>query len=145
MKTAADSSFLVSCYSFDSHSEAAGISLAASAPDLLISPLTVLEVSNALYAKLFRRIASEAETRSALQAFRADIANEALRLVPLPASSWERSRDLATHYTPIWGVRSLDILHVAVALEMKAESFLTFDAKQAQLARAEGLLTPLNA
>lgn len=37
------------------------------------------------------------------------------------------------------GCRTMDVLHVACALEIGAECFLTFDARQAALARDEGL------
>ena len=37
--------------------------------------------------------------------------------------------------------RTLDTLHVACALELKAEHFWTFDERQAKLALAEGLKT----
>jgi predicted nucleic acid-binding protein len=36
-------------------------------------------------------------------------------------------------------VRTLDSLHVACALQLKAEQFWTFDERQAKLAKAEGL------
>jgi predicted nucleic acid-binding protein len=39
------------------------------------------------------------------------------------------------------GNRTLDTLHVASALELKAERFWTFDDRQAKLARAAGLRT----
>lgn len=41
------------------------------------------------------------------------------------------------------GHRSFDILHVATALELGAEEFLSFDENQIVLATAEGLATPL--
>jgi predicted nucleic acid-binding protein len=37
------------------------------------------------------------------------------------------------------GTRTLDTLHVAAALELKAERFWTFDDRQAKLAKAVGL------
>jgi predicted nucleic acid-binding protein len=41
------------------------------------------------------------------------------------------------------GHRGFDLLHVATALELGAGHFLTFDANQTALAKAEGLVTPL--
>jgi predicted nucleic acid-binding protein len=38
-------------------------------------------------------------------------------------------------------VRTLDSLHVACALELKAGRFWTFDERQGKLARGEGLKT----
>ena len=43
------------------------------------------------------------------------------------------------------GHRSFDILHVATAVELGAKAFLSFDDNQTQLAKAEGLETPLEA
>jgi predicted nucleic acid-binding protein len=39
------------------------------------------------------------------------------------------------------GVRTLDSLHVACALELKVQKFWTFDDRQARLAQAIGLDT----
>jgi hypothetical protein len=39
--------------------------------------------------------------------------------------------------------RGFDILHVASALIMKAQRFLTFDENQKKLTEAEGLVVPL--
>ena len=42
-------------------------------------------------------------------------------------------------HTPSFGTRSLDVLHVASALELKARLFVTYDQKQSRLAGARGL------
>jgi predicted nucleic acid-binding protein len=47
----------------------------------------------------------------------------------------KRAWDLSRQYTRKLGCRSLDVLHVASALELKCRSFLTFDMRQQQLAR----------
>jgi predicted nucleic acid-binding protein len=60
---------------------------------------------------------------------------------PIPERAFERSAELARRHGPRLGVRTLDSLHVACALELKAERFWTFDERQAKLARAEGLKT----
>jgi predicted nucleic acid-binding protein len=39
------------------------------------------------------------------------------------------------------GLRTLDTLHVASTLELKADRFWTFDERQKKLARAAGLKT----
>jgi predicted nucleic acid-binding protein len=46
---------------------------------------------------------------------------------------------LSARYSEKLGTRSLDILHVAGAVVLGATSFLTFDRRQATLARASGL------
>ena len=45
--------------------------------------------------------------------------------------------------TFLGGHRSFDVLHLAAALEMDADIFLSFDANQNALAASEGLSTPL--
>ena len=54
-------------------------------------------------------------------------------------SALNRAAELSRAYTPKLGVRSLDVLHVACALELGRRFFLTFDAKQLELAKVTGL------
>ncbi len=49
---------------------------------------------------------------------------------------------LSALYSEKLGTRSLDILHVASALVLGSTSFVTFDRRQAALARASGLKVP---
>ena len=60
-------------------------------------------------------------------------------VVPLPERAFDVCADLARQYGSELGVRTLDSLHVACALELKAERFWTFDERQAKLAKAQGL------
>jgi predicted nucleic acid-binding protein len=48
----------------------------------------------------------------------------------------KRASDISREFTRAIGCRSLDVLHVASALELGLRSFVTFDARQKQLARA---------
>ena len=50
-----------------------------------------------------------------------------------------RAAELSRLHTPKLGTRSLDVLHVACALELKLRHFLTFDERQDKLALAAGL------
>ena len=59
--------------------------------------------------------------------------------LPMPEGAFELCADLARRYGPKFGMRTLDTLHVACALELKAERFWTFDERQAKLAKAVGL------
>jgi predicted nucleic acid-binding protein len=51
----------------------------------------------------------------------------------------KRAGELSRKHTRSIGCRSLDILHVASALELEFKYFATFDVRQQQLARAAGL------
>lgn len=61
------------------------------------------------------------------------------REAALPEQAFDLCADLARRHGPRLGVRTLDSLHVACALQLKAEQFWTFDERQAKLAKAEGL------
>jgi predicted nucleic acid-binding protein len=50
-----------------------------------------------------------------------------------------RASEISREYTPTIGCRSLDVLHIASALELGSRRFVTFDVRQRQLARAVGL------
>jgi len=50
-----------------------------------------------------------------------------------------RAAELSEQHTPKLGTRSLDVLHVSCALELKLRHFLTFDTGQQKLAMALGL------
>ncbi len=51
----------------------------------------------------------------------------------------KRAGDLSREFSRSLGTRSLDVLHVASALELGFRYFLTFDSRQKALARAVGL------
>jgi predicted nucleic acid-binding protein len=61
--------------------------------------------------------------------------------VAMPEDAFELCAELARRYGPKFGFRTLDTLHVACALELKAERFWTVDERQAKLAKAVGLKT----
>jgi predicted nucleic acid-binding protein len=58
--------------------------------------------------------------------------------VSMPESVFDVCADLARRHVPRLGLRTLDSLHVACALQLKAEQFWTFDERQAKLAKAVG-------
>ncbi len=57
-------------------------------------------------------------------------------------SAMARARQLSAAHTDRVGARAIDLLHVACALLLESEVFLTFDQRQAELAKAEGLSVP---
>ena len=61
--------------------------------------------------------------------------------VDIPENAFDICAELARRHGAKFGVRTLDSLHVACALELKAERFWTFDDRQLKLARALGLNT----
>jgi predicted nucleic acid-binding protein len=136
----ADTSVFVSLYVADRHSAAADQLLRAG-PRLWATSLHIAEWSHALAQLVFRGHISSAEADRAHQEFEKDIAAGVWLGVSLPESAWDVCAALARRYGPKLGVRTLDSLHVACALELQAEEFWTFDDRQRKLAKATGLLT----
>ena len=137
----ADSSVLVSLYSPDTNSIRAATALSTPQFPITIGSPVELEVINAINLRIFRGEASAEEAEKAIGAFKRDILSGFLILAPLPRAAWELAGRLSQNHSATLGTRSLDILQVSIALALKAQSFLTFDRRQARLARLEGLET----
>lgn len=99
-----------------------------------------LEFSNALQLKCHRAELAEAETEDILSRFKS---HEEIGIYFRPPIEWSIVFDfavnLSTRHTKTIGARSLDIFHVASALAIEADHFLTLDERQAQLAHSAGI------
>jgi predicted nucleic acid-binding protein len=135
-----DSSFVVSLYVTDHHSTESRQRI-LSAPRLWFTPLHQAEWAHALAQHVFRGKLSAAEAQQMSARLDSDQAVGRWLLIEISESAFELCAELGRHHGPKLGVRTLDSLHVACALELKAERFWTFDERQAKLARAEGLKT----
>lgn len=142
MSAYADTSFLFSLYVLDANSGAAAARMKSAPLPLLIIPLGEIELANAISLRVFRRELSAGMAKAAYSLFTSDLRNGILALLPIPALLFERSKKLARVRTPHLGTRTIDILHVAAAVLIGAESFYTFDQHQARLAKAEHLTVP---
>jgi len=136
----ADSSFLVSSYTVDAHSIEAD-SRRALLPTILITPFVRAEVCAALHQQVFQRRVSLAQVNNAWRDFEQDGNNGTLTPIDCPLAALNLTVDIAKRFAPTLGVRTLDSLHVACALELGAQRFWTFDERQARLAEAVGLDT----
>ncbi|HXC43850.1 MAG TPA: type II toxin-antitoxin system VapC family toxin [Candidatus Dormibacteraeota bacterium] len=132
-----DSSFVVSLYLTDVHSAEARRRV-QDAPQLILTPLHRAEWAHALGQHQFRGTVTAEKVLRAHAQLVADEAANLWRETPLPENAFELCADLARRYAPKLGVRTLDSLHVACALELKAARFWTFDERQAKLAKAAG-------
>ena len=112
-------------------------------------PLHGLEVTNAIRHRAFHLRRSTASGQRAAIARERDTA--LARIERWLKRGWfieagadcdealERARTLSEKHTERLGCRGFDLLHVALALELECEAFLTADRIQGALARAEGL------
>ena len=133
----ADTSFIVSLYLYDAHSDVA-LERVQRRPLFCLIPLHRAEFENTLALHLFRRKLSAAAAESARSNFERDRARGVWRDAAFPANTFDRSIDLARRYGNGVGFRTLDSLHIAAALELKAEAFWTFDDRQRTLAGVVG-------
>jgi predicted nucleic acid-binding protein len=136
----ADTSFLVSLYLPDRHTPEVERRL-RSRPSLWMTPLHVAEWMHAIQQHVFREAISRSEAERVVQRFQEHRARNLWRESPMPDRALEICAQLAHRHAARLGVRTLDTLHVASALELKAEHFWTFDARQVKLALAAGLKT----
>jgi predicted nucleic acid-binding protein len=134
----ADSSFLVSRYVADVHSSEADRRM-LKRPSVWLTPLNRAEIANALQRYVFRSAISAVEATEAWADFEQDCAQRVWAVIGLPEGVWESAIVLAQRFGSALGVRTLDSLHVACALELRVRRFWTFDSRQARLAKAVGL------
>jgi predicted nucleic acid-binding protein len=144
-----DTSFLCALYRADVHSPAAAAYFAAMDGALPITTLLVYEFRQSVrfQVRLGRHNPlkgyPKSEGAKMLANLRADLVAGVLVIVPAPWPQVHLAAErLSELYTDANGHRAMDILHVATAIELGAQEFLTFDANQKALAHAEGLVVP---
>jgi predicted nucleic acid-binding protein len=140
LKAYLDSSFFVSLYTVDGHSAAAR-ELMSQKPSAWLTPLHTAEFVHAIARQVFLGRFSPAESVGVYQSLEHDYAAGIWQRISLPENAFELCTELARRHGPRLGIRTLDSLHVACALELTADRFWTFDERQAKLAKAEGLKT----
>jgi predicted nucleic acid-binding protein len=135
-----DTSFLFALYGNDAHTAPAIGEVQRLGTPITISPFNEYEYLNAMHFAVFRRLFVPAQASGFLAAFAADLAEGNLHLAVCNlAFVLVEAKRLSSSHTQNNGHRSFDILHVAAAIQFGATEFLTFDANQRRLAKAEGL------
>ena len=110
-------------------------------PPVWLTPLHRVEWAHAIAQHVFLKKISTAEALRFQNNMEKDRQSGQWLEVEMPPLVWEYSVDLARRHCSLLGTRTLDTLHVATALELKAEHFWTFDDRQIKLAHAVGLKT----
>ena len=133
-----DTSFFVSLYLTDRHTAEVERRL-KSRPSLWMTPLHVAECTHAIEQHVFREMITRSEAERVLRRFHEHRSAHLWKDAALPDRAFEICAELAQRHVARLGVRTLDTLHVASALELGAERFWTFDERQAKLALAVGM------
>jgi uncharacterized protein len=143
--TYADPSSLLKLYIHEPESAPMSAWRARTTGALPLSEHARLEIVNGICLAAFRKAITPAAVRDALASFDEDLAEGRYAHADLPwRATLRRAGALARTHTATFGCRTLDVLHVAAALELDLRIFVTFDRRQRQLARAVGLkvITP---
>jgi predicted nucleic acid-binding protein len=136
----ADSSFLFSLVAKDSRTGQATAYMVRAAVPLSFTPLHRIELRNALRNAVGRGELTDRICREAFVLIDTDLRDGVLIHAPVEWTNvFRRADDLSARYTGRDGQRTIDLLHVAIALEGGVETFLSFDNRQRRLAKAAGL------
>ena len=88
---------------------------------------------------VFRKAITRAEADQLAEKFVEHCRHGLWRQVAVPELALDVCAQLGRKHAGRLGVRTLDTLHVAAALELNAAEFWTFDDRQRKLAQAVGL------
>ena len=155
MRVYADTSFLVKLLTQEPGTKAAVADYRRlGRPPLFLLPLHHLEVINAIRQRAFHqrrtmpsseRSAIQRERETSIALFQKFISRRAfIEISHDMETAIDLARSLSVKHTERLGCRGFDLLHVALALELECEAFLTADHIQAALAGAEGLATTVS-
>ena len=135
--TYVDPSALRRLYVHDDHSRAFCASRARLGGSLPVTLHGRAEPVNSISLAVFRRDISAEVADAAVVDLDNDIADGHLHLADL---LWRRALEGATRlsreHTQTLGTRTLDVLHVSSALVLRCREFVTYDDRQAALAKA---------
>lgn len=140
MKCYADTGLLLSLYLPETTTDVAIAAVSGLSEALPILPLGLLELRNALNFAINRKQITVVERNAIWSKVQLQIRSGFFVLLsPSSTELHDKARELSDLHTAKYATRSLDLLHVAAALLMGAETFLSFDQRQRKVAEAQGL------
>ncbi len=149
MSVFADTSVLCGLLHEQDNSREADTLLAEAGKVITLSTLVVFEFKQSTRLQTFRFDSdrtqgwAERETGRMLAQFDSNVDAGAFVFAEVDwADVHSLAERLSAAHTRREGHRTLDVLHVATAVHLRAEKFLTLDGGQAALARAAGLKVP---
>ena len=140
MSATADSSLIVALYLAEVDSARADAACAAVPPPILLTDWHRVEIDNAFQRAVKNGRITSTQAAQLWQDFTDDVTVGRFEIVAIDhAAVLTRTLTLTQKHTATTGTRSLDLIHIASALELGATDFLSFDHRQRQAASAEGL------
>ncbi len=104
-----------------------------------LTPFHQVEIAHGIAQKVFRRELTPGMADQIFKGLAGDCDAGLWVRADFPELAFETATELARRHVATLGTRTLDTIHVASALELKAAQFWTFDDRQAKLAKAVGL------
>jgi predicted nucleic acid-binding protein len=139
LKTYADTSFLVRLYLTQTDSHKALAFMRDFREPLPFTPLHRHELRNAIRLAVFRKEIDAERRKAAFLDMESDLEEGILTHVPIAwTNAFREADEIGRAHTETLGVRAVDLLHVGVAQTLGAREFLTFDGRQAEIARTVG-------
>jgi predicted nucleic acid-binding protein len=142
MRAYADSSFIVCLYLPEAVRTDRAIAYMNNYREALpFTPQHRLEVRNAIRLLVWSRRITVTDRTRAFREIEADLDSEIFLIHTALdyTDTFRRADKIGSTHNETIGARSSDLFHVAAALDLGFKSFLTFDQKQLELARAAGL------
>jgi hypothetical protein len=146
MHAYADSSFLVSLYVPEPHLTQQAIAYMEKHKEALpFTPQHRLEVRNAIRMLVWSRRITTVDRTRAFREIEADLDSEVFLIHSALdyTNTYRRAERIGSAHNESIGCRSADLFHVAAAIELGFKNFVSFDAKQLQIAEAVGLTIDL--
>ena len=140
MAAYADSSFLVAVYAIEPQSLQALNWITNSKQSLIYTPFHRHELRTAIRQKVFRGETTIAARNEAFRDIDSDLQDRILIHTQIPwTDAFREAERVGAEHGETQGTRSLDLLHVGIALALKTKLFLSYDGAQRELARQVGL------
>ena len=141
-----DTSFLCALYRQQDNSREAATHFKGMAEPLHVSGPLLFEFRQSLRFQVWLHSQKpahgfpEKDCEKALADLQSDLDTGAVVIVSADSAAVYREAErLSASYTKSGGHRAFDIFHIATALVLEAEEFISFDGNQRKLATAEGL------
>ncbi len=140
MRSYVDTGVLVKSFVLEGNSEIAIKLMERSGDPIIHSHLHAIEIPNAIHLKFFRGEITKTQEKASLDLYATDLKEGRLVFPSYDLKAvFSLSSELAAKFSPELGTRSMDILHVAAAIEIGCLKFISFDHRQQKLAALSGL------
>jgi predicted nucleic acid-binding protein len=137
-----DTGLLLKLYSLEPNSAQAIALIQSHGAPIILTGLQQTELRNALHRKKARGEMTAPQLKKALKDLQRDLDASVLQNPPLDwREIWTKADRLTAKHAVTTSCRTLDVLHVAVALQLGVKFFGITDQRQLRLARKTGLKT----